>query len=527
MPVNAPGPAELQPGPVGVTVPSGTGVVANEYAKQNLLAKNVRADYEMNAVNSLACDRSFQSEWGRELTEHGDTMTIRRLQMFEAQTGIDWEPQPNLEELVTLHIEEPRGIQTEEEWNTAGVWKSKTYSEASDVAKRQNLSYKIDEEVSRAFARGYMGQITNGRYAGTFDEPTALELLPAGKDSEDGPASHPLGRYPDNKMMSRARAALRNRGIQGRTLVALLDDFTSESLGRTALFTQQYGAGGAGAQAQSKGSVDGQMVGGFKVMDSSLNGVCRFGDNWGDVQVGTGGIGVGSGRDVGGTEDLSLTTVANHEFPEGLRIAFEEVNAVNARTKLPSSGRAQYPHLTAAGASGVTATGTTTTLKVGPEGFGVRVGTLSTAARTTANRANRLAAQTAFRKRNNSFAVTNPAPATGGAPAAGIPATTQVYLNDLDPSISAVRTAVEGKETSRSWLIAQDSTVIIYSLPEVPADAGARVTKMTFPKSKLEYCVGINTLLETHKTLYEVWTRFALGVVEFEAGFQATGAVQS
>ena len=520
MPVNVVGPAEGQS--VNVTTPSGTGVVSNQYAKQNLLAKNVRGDFKMNARNSMVCDRSFQSEWGRELTEHGDTMSIRRLQMFQPQTGIDWLPQPNLEEIFTLHVETPVGVQTEEEWNTAGVWKSKMYSEASDVAKRQNLTYETDLACSRAFARGYMGHLTNGRYKGSRDAPSEFELVPAGheSDADDDWA----GRYPDNAILSDARAELMQRGVQGRTLVALLDDYTSASLGRTALFRQQYGVGGAGAAAQARGSIDGQMVAGWKVMDSSLNGVCDFGDNWGNV----------TNREVTAPADehIILNAVGTraapqsaHEFPEGLRVGFEDINAVNTRTKMSARMQAQYPVQSRVLAGGTVDAQAQPML--GPVGRGIRVGWLATGTGATA--ANRLASQTAFRQRNHDYTPAASVTNQGGAPTTNIPADRQVYLNDLDTSVAEYRNTTDrrgasGARTTRSWLLAQNSTVLIYANPHVPSGAGADVKKYTFAESKLEYCIGINTELRRKSTAYEIWTRFALGTVEYEAGFQVTGA---
>ena len=465
-------------------------VPSNQYAAQTKISKNIAAHYHMRARNAPLCDRKFQSEFGGELTDHGDSMTIRRQQMFQVKTGIAWSPQPMLEELFTLNVWEPRGIQTAEEWNTAGIYRNREYAASAEVAKKEALTYEIEERVSETFRDSYTIGVANMKASPDTGTITSYALASPGRDSE------PRGNYPDNHLMTWAQAELSNRGIQDRTLTASLDPFASESMGRTALFTQQYGAGGAGAAAQSKGTIDGQMVGGWKVVVSALNGTQQYG---GTLNTQPAALQVQATPTTGATSISLKSTGSNTvRLYRGNRLSFvapasgtRRVSAVNARTKQPVQSLAQYTVTDEM--VDVTGTGANTVNVTPPIRFGTATGATDVG-------------DMAFRRRN----------------CAGAPTTNDRVLVNGERTDSIQGRAMAGRTCAQTFLIAQDSTLMIYSLPYIDPNGPIKVQKMELAESKVAFCVAVDAELKEHSTFYEAWTRFGLGTVEYEAGVVAT-----
>ena len=247
--------------------PAAQGQATNQYAVQPALAKEIRANYKMKAKASKHVSRQFQDEFRGNVSVHGDKMTVRRMQTFEDQTGLTgWNPQAMQVELFEFGVKEAIGIQTQYQWDVAGLFADEVEEKAADIAKTDILTYKIDEDVCDTFAAEYQGGTTSYKYrtdASGAIVANSYALAAPGKDSEPG-------NYPDNRLLTWVAKTLADRGVtDGRRMTALLDGSAAESLGRTAVFTQQYKAG-PGASAASSGTLDGVMVGGWNIVKSNV-----------------------------------------------------------------------------------------------------------------------------------------------------------------------------------------------------------------------------------------------------------------
>lgn len=488
----------------------------NQYAAQNLISRNVAAHYKMRARLMPVCDRKFQSEFGSELSMTGDTMQLRRMQMFESRTGIAWDPQPQLEELYNLSVREVHGIQTQEEWNTAGVYRDAAYASASKIAEKENLAYKVDAEVADAWAMEYQGGVVpRQRVRSSTGTVQSEAIAPAGKDNE------PHGLFPDNLLLAWIQGELQERGIQDRKLVCAMDNYTSTSLGRTALFTQQYKEGAASAVAQSKGSIDGQMVGGWQVFNSATNGRQQLGS--GAAALTLNGTLLSQGpsgttRPIhtrAGLDRLTLTGTNNHVIPRGTKISIQGLHTVNPRTKDPMATLSQHTVIGSYNSSGVlqtsadpqVASSAVTVAIFPPMRFGPD--------QETSGRSDMQ--KEMFRRSN----VSTDTIASGAQVFlwAGGPAGTEVDFRN-----TYTRTAINGARCSRTFLVADMSTQVIWTEPYVDPLGSVSVKKNKLEGSGLAYCVAVDAELKEKSTYYDIWTRFGIGVAEYEAGFVSTGA---
>ena len=110
-----------------------------------------------------------------------------------------------------------------------------------------------------------------------------------------------------------------------------------------------------------------------------------------------------------------------------------------------------------------------------------------------------------------------------GLPKAGA----KVFLDGVDTVTTGLQTAVSGKTTARSFLIADDTTQLIYALPKVDDTPGVNIQKHRFPEAMIEFCIAIQGMLPpfgtggtTGSTLTQVWSRYGLGADEYEGGFR-------
>ena len=501
------------------------GGLNNQYAVHGMIAKSILAHYKMMARLAPTTNRAFQSEFGGELTEspNGDTLTLRRMQTYALQSGLEtWAPQPMLQELINLTITEPKGVQTAEEWLGAGLYRDGAYANASEVARQETLTYGIEDDVAAGMQCGY--QMGDSSFQASINATTGvvnangLSLAPPGKESE------PAGRWPDNSILTYVRSELMQRGLQGRTLHACLDNYTSASFGRTALFTQQYGAGGAGAAAQSMGSLDGQKVADWMIADSSLNGNYTWGRTGGSAGTLTLRNAV-----TDGDTSIDYTKEVGTAITVGTKISFPGIYNVNRRTLRNTGVLAQFTVV-----SLVSRTDTTGSMTIFPA---IRFGTGTSEA---ARKRNVSALPTSGKILINSsggqkFQATNSVRADYGDIAAA-----QVRAVNATAAATTGAGQDHGRQTTRSFLVAQDSTLLIYSLPYVDPNGPVPVSKMELPDTKLAYCIAIDQELAPtphaagsgvtnpnarsgHLTLYEAWTRIGVGVGEWEAGAVITG----
>ena len=456
---------------------------ANQFGVHGTIAKNVLAHWKFNAKLAMTCDRRFQSDLDNSM-DTGDTITFRRMPTYGIQRGLEaWNPQEKQEELITLTVSNPQGIQTEEEWNVEGLYRNEAYSQALKVAQAENLAYAVDTDIAEVMTgtQGYTNAVTPlGRTAAGAN----FTLAPAGYQSGE------FGTFNRNRLFTYCKAELAARGIEGRALHAMVDHYTSASIGDVALFNQYYSQGGAGAQAQSQGTVDGQMIGGWKITDCSLNGQQTIGECDHHITV--------SGNQAITADGLTSVNLARSagagttQLKAGTRISFGGVPAVNTRTKLGTGDLQQYVVT-----SDVTINTAATAVSVSPPIRQAPAPTSNTVA-------------TAFRRRNTS--------------ATRLESGATVFVNGLDTSSAQQRAALATEvTTTRSLLVAQDSTILVYALPYIDPNGPLQVSKMTLKDSGVAYCVGIDQELKGHRTYYEIWSRIGLAVGEWEAGYIATG----
>ena len=500
--------------PRGVLKAGGTGVGrTNEYAVESTIAEGILAHYLLKARLAPTYNRGFQKDFGNAVQDNGDTLTLRRSQTYGIQTGLAaWQPQKQLQELVHLRVSNIKGIQTYREWNDAGLFGNEDYEADQEMARNESITYGIESDCAQGYDEGFVTGITPvNRTLDSNGNVTGMNLAAAGKDSEPG------GNYPDNLVLAFMQAELNERGLGGRQFNAVLDSYTSTSMGRTALFTQQYGVGGAGAAAQSSGSLDGQMVAGWKIADATLNGRQEFGNSEPTDVTFT----VRTQPDDGATSVVvNLTT--GWVIKKGTRISFAGRAGINRRTLQPLGTLAQF--IVTADATGAS---NQATLNFFPA--------LRQADDLPAAGTNEIT--DAYRRRN-----IQELPEAGDAIYINEPGilpqgSTSVVNNPNGVAASnggRFRAAIHNATTTRSFLVAQDAGVLIYSMPRMDPRQNMPYVKATLEGVKLEVCIAIDSELAPQGssaqgarpgmlTLYQAWTRIGVGVPEWEAGALVTG----
>ena len=531
-------------GPVGEIKARGTGAGQdNQYSAQATIAEGILAHYLLKARLAPTYNRGFQKDFGNKVQDHGDTLTLRRIQTYGVQDGLsNWRPQKMLQELVTLKVDTIKGIQTYSEWNDAGLYGNDDYEMESEMARNESLVYGIEQDCAKGYEEGLAMGFTPMAQSPSTGTVSAMNPAAPGKDNE------PRGTWPDNRLLAFMQAELEERGLGGRTFHAALDNYTSTSFGRTALFTQQYGVGGAGAAAQSSGSLDGQMVAGWKIANSSLNGRFRFGTMTNIATISTvQGVAatVRATLPTNGARHLTLNLANGNTLTPGTRFSIAGVYAVNTRTLQPLGTLQQFivdGDNTGTGAgNGNTPRGNSSnqaTVHFFPP-MRFESGTLPPRyggpATTNATTLNTISED--LRRRNCSQQ-----PAVGAEVLIMDPGVAQPdgsaapnNPNGTTGTAPLFRTGISGKQCTRSFLMAQDAGVLIYAMPQIdPRSKDLPYVKATLEGVKLEACIAIQSELAPQGsstqgerpgmlTLYQAWTRIGVGVPEWEAGAMVTG----
>ena len=507
----------------------------NEYAVQATIAEGILAHYMLKARLAPTYNRGFQKDFGGRVTDHGDTLTLRRLQTYGVQDGLStWKPQKQLHELVTLKVSTIKGIQTYSEWNDAGLYGGEDYERESEMARNETLVYGIEQDCAQGYQEGLsMGVTPLSRSYDASNDLSSARLAAPGKDNE------PRGSWPDNRLLAFMKAELDERGLTGRQYHAVLDTYTSTSFGRTALFTQQYGVGGAGQAAQSSGSLDGQMVAGWKIADGTLNGRFKFGKFTGSALTVNTSTAITNGR-----AWLTMNMANGDSLPVGTRFSIEGVQAINTRTGQPLGTLAQFivdGNDSADGpGNGTDPASTGTTQRVHffpPMRFATSAQLTKRYDPSGTSDANTITEQA--RRRNCSGAPANGADVYIMEPGYADPRGGDPVNNTNGSSGDAVhiRDALSEKTATRSFFMAQDAGVLIYSMPRIdPRSKDLPYVKVSLEGVKLEACIAIQSELAPQGggtgqgdarpgmlTLYQAWTRIGVGVPEWEAGAMVTG----
>ena len=497
----------------------------NEYAVEGKIAEGILAHYLLKARLARTLDRSYQGSFKSKGTDNGDTLTLRRLQTYGVQGGLaTWRPQRQLQELVTLKVSTIRGIQTYQEWNDAGLYGNEDYEMESEMARNESITYGIESDCAQAYERGLAtGFAPTTRTFNTATPPVTQTQTPApmGRDNESG------GTWPDNKLMSFLKSELEERGMMDRTLHAVLDTATSTSMGRTALFTQQFKEGNASATAQRTGSLDGETVAGWKISNATLNGRFEFGRMTGQH------LDVRATLPSNGDDEVNIRLSENDVVKAGTVVSFQGVGAINTRTLQPLGTLAQFI-VTEDETGSSTNVGT---LKIHPPMRWETAGNIPSELGGSGTDQNTVT--TAYRRRN----VTGP-PTVGAhvyIMEPGVRPDGEANLaNDPNGATStagaAFRTGFSNAQVTRSFMLAENCGIMIFANPRIDGRSNQPYQKISLDDVGLELCIAIDSELAPQGggtnqgdarpgmlTLYQAWTRIGIGVPEWEMGAVVTG----
>ena len=396
--------------PGAVTVDGQQELVSAAVAAGTLLSR-----WANKSVLADVCDRSLASDFGGAAQPIGDKIRVPRRDRHRVTTGIAFTKQPTQREYIDLSLYAPEGIHSAENMWTSPIYRDAKVERMRDEDKMDRLIDRVEETIGVEMAKGETGY-WRGTQSYTVPQSGNIELGAAGQ----GSTSHP-----DVKLLTSTRRDLVERGINNRELCALLDPATQEGLSRAALnapftnplATQTYG---------SAGRVMGMGKVGWAWKESVHNGT--------DALPGNFAITVNAAPTEAGANatytDVRLNIPAGSGLPARTRIEIEDVFGVNEANSNPVSGRAGFVVTTASSTGGANKL-----VRVAPP----------MRASTTGDE---------VRRRTVS-----------ALPEAG----KKVYVYGMDSAEATHRGGYGGKTASRSFLVARDTTMLVFMDPDLPA----------------------------------------------------------
>lgn len=396
--------------PGAVTVDGQQELVSAAVAAGTLLSR-----WANKSVLADVCDRSLASDFGGAAQPIGDKIRVPRRDRHRVTQGIAFTKQPTQRDYIDLSLYAPEGIHSAENMWTSPIYRDAKVERMRDEDKMDRLIDRVEETIGEEMAKAETG----------YWRGTQSYTLPASGNAQLGAAGQDSTSHPDVKLLTSTRRDLVERGINNRELCALLDPATQEGLSRAAvnapfvnpLATQTYGAAG---RATGMGKV------GWAWKESVHNGTDAMPGNYAITVNATPTEAAANAT----YTDLRLNIPSGSGLAARTRIEIEDVKGVNEATSNPVTGRAGFVvHTTSPTA------GTSKVVRIQPP----------MRASTTGDE---------VRRRTCSE-----------LPTAG----KKVYVYGMDSGETRLRAGYNGVTTGRSFLVARDTTMLVFMDPDLPA----------------------------------------------------------
>lgn len=395
----------LQDAADGPTHPGAVTIQEQQYLPEAAVARILLSRWANKASVLETTDRRLSSEFMGGAQPIGDQIRVPRRDRHDVTKGINFNAQPRQTSWVDVHLFEPRGIHSQE-----NMWVTPLYTDSKTEKMRyeDKLDRFVDEiemSIAEEMAKSYWYGVQPLNVAqGT------VTLAAAGRTS----TTHPGGR-----IFLDTLADLEQRGINGRRYCALLDPYTNASL-TEAIQNVPY-SNLMSSQAFGKGRITGNGRYGWDFKRAVHNGTINYTNTDAAMQA--------NATPAQGATAVTIRAPAGKGVTTDHKLEFDKSLGVNEATSEEVLTRASWA-VTAGATAG------------------------ATKAVTVDHPFNSDVAQSVDKRRRTCSA--RPAP------------NAKVFINGVDTSVAANRSALADAVCARSFLIAVDTTMLVMTDPDLP-----------------------------------------------------------
>lgn len=446
-------------------------VAGQQYTVETAVAAMLASTWINRPALAPLCSSKLMSEFGRPAvnrTPHGDTVTIEIADRFRIRKGLTFDAQPRQSRQVVLGLSLPFGVDEKVDFLTDVSFNDPSKQREREQLKINQLIDEVEAEIATTFRNGYQHGVTPLTGTGANIRPAA-----AGVDS----TTHPLGR-----VYTRTKAMLMNLGVNDASFCAATDPDTGASLAE-AVMNAPY-VNPMGNQAYNKGNITGMNRFGWEIKDSVHNATHTFG-----LITAQGEVSAAPAYASGVAPNEVIVKSGNGDTAtRGTKVSFEGTGAVNIRNNKPVPHRASF--------------NLTQDMPVVNGGLGTYTVAPSFHFQNTGEE----------QRRRNCTA----------APGANM----SIYWGGVDMSETNNRTALSGKSTAVSWLVARNTAMLVFLEGNLPTKgegigaAGRFIRSMAYRVSfgMLKFVDG-----KTYDRNWRLDTQIGTVVHEPEGGVMLTG----
>ena len=419
---------------------------------------------------SMLCDRSRDSDFKGGARRHGDTLRISLMQRFRVTSGLPISEQDDQVRNVDLTLYEPRGIDQGRDPFTATIYQEPAKQAEIEEHKARTLHDEIEASVGTEMREGYwFGRSPLRETRTNTGSVSAYTLTSAGRDCAPG-------NYDDNKLSTGLKADLLARAIRGKPYCAALDNFSLASVTRDQMYAPIENP--LAGQGYRTGQMTGENKVGWKTLETVHAGTLAWGKVTGQHQVRV--------APAEGATSVACTVPNGDTITKDTRIRFEGVNAVNELNgkEAPTPMWFRVTETATGNASNQA------TVNIDPPMY-------SAAAGGAAVRTSRCSAR----------------------PTAG----RKIYHFSADTGEAMVRTAISEKSTPLSFWLQRDSTMLMFSRPQMPADSGVGYRTVESASAKYSITFAKQFDVDTFRQKWRLIARWGAKTILPEAGYVVTG----